>query len=72
MSYPQPGRFFSRNALKQLPRLQAMRETISNLPGVSGSSSGAEKQPDPDSLSISHTHVPARHFFCLEQSEFSL
>lgn len=72
MSFPRPSRCFSRNALKQLPRLQALRESISNLPGVSGSSSGAEKQPDSDSLSISHTHVPARHFFCHEQSEFSL
>jgi hypothetical protein len=35
MSFPRPGRFFSRNASKQLPRLRQLRDTISNLSGGS-------------------------------------
>lgn len=46
MSYPRPGRVFSRNAHLQVPRLRALREYLANLPGESGSTLSAGKQPD--------------------------
>jgi hypothetical protein len=50
MNYPRPGRCFSRHAVKQVPRLRALRELISNLPGASDSSTGAVKQSESSSV----------------------
>jgi hypothetical protein len=52
---------FSRHAPKLVPRLRALREFIASLPAASGSSVGAEQQPELLPLSPSHAR-PAGNF----------
>jgi hypothetical protein len=65
VSYLPPGRVFSRNAHLQVPRLRALREHLANLSGVSGSSLGAGKQPEPSAIRHNPDALARQLFFRL-------